>query len=167
MFYRKKIYVAFDVDNDYQFYQLMRTWRQKDQSGFNFYDGHDLVLSKILTGEEGTKRALRERLHKTRVFVLLVGSQTRYYYKFVRWEIEEALKMNLPIIAINLNGLRNIDRENCPPVLRKVRALHISFNASILEKALFSWELLHYRYQKKVNNRVFSYQPSVYHELGL
>ncbi len=167
MAYRKKIYVAFDAEKDFNYYWLMQNWKQNDFSNFEFYNAHDLIISKIWSGEEETKRKLKERLKKTRVFVLLIGSQTRYHYKFVRWEIEQALNLNLPIIAVNLNGLRNFDRDNCPPVLRRVRALHVSYNAQILEKALSSWEKLHYRYRKKINNRIFYYESSVYCTLGL
>jgi hypothetical protein len=32
--------------------------------------------------------------------------------------MEIALKLDLPIIAVNLNGMCNYDSERCPPILR-------------------------------------------------
>jgi hypothetical protein len=52
-----------------------------------------------------------ERFRNTKVFVLLVDENTRYLYKFVRWEIEQALSREVPIIAVNLNGKRSRDTD--------------------------------------------------------
>ena len=42
MAYRNKTYVAFDGDNDMRYYQLMKAWKQKDSTSFNFHDAHDI-----------------------------------------------------------------------------------------------------------------------------
>ena len=38
--------------------------------------------------------------------VLLVGPSTRHLYRFVRWELDVALELDLSIVAVNLNGKR-------------------------------------------------------------
>lgn len=95
MAYRNKVYVAMDADNDLLYYRLMCAWKQNDNSNFYFYDAHDIntILDK---SEESIKRGLQERFRNTKVFVLLVGEHTKYKYKFVRWEIEQAIKRNIP-----------------------------------------------------------------------
>mgnify|MGYP000606112784 CR=1 FL=1 len=40
----------------------------------------------------------------SKVFVLLIGESTKNLTKFVKWEIELAIKKELPIICVNLNG---------------------------------------------------------------
>jgi hypothetical protein len=42
MAYRNKTYVTFDGDSDIRYYNLMKAWRQNDNTDFNFYDAHDL-----------------------------------------------------------------------------------------------------------------------------
>ena len=167
MAYRNKTYVAFDADNDMNYYRLMQAWKQNDFSNFNFYDAHDLNNMRDWSNEDTIKRKLRERLQSTKVFVILVGSQTRFHYKFVKWEIEQAIKLDLPIIVINLNGSRSIDNDNCPPILRHELALHISFNSKIIEKALSAWEILHSDYRKQGKTGDFYYEASVYQSFGL
>jgi len=167
MAYRNKIYVAFDADNDMRYYRLMQAWKQNDHTNFNFYDAHDLNNMRDWSNEETIKNKLRERLKSTKVFVLLVGSQTRFHYKFVKWEVEQALKLNLPIVVVNLNGARSIDTENCPPVIRNELALHVSFNSKIIEKALSAWEKLHYDYKAQGKTGDFYYEASIYRSLGL
>ena len=66
----------------------------------------------------------------------MIGNSTRYLYKFVRWEMEQALALNLPIIGVNLNGLRYQDTERCPPIIRDKLGIHISYNVAILQYAL-------------------------------
>ena len=104
MAYRNKTYVCFDGDSDIHYYRLMQAWHQSDHTQFNLYNAHDLNRARDSSLETSIKRQLRERLHNTNVFVVLIGEKTRYLYKFVRWEMEQALSLDLPIIGVNLNG---------------------------------------------------------------
>ena len=167
MGYRNKTYVAFDADSDIRFYRLMTAWKQSDYTSFNFYNAHEQINIWQFSSEETIKRNLRERLRNTKIFVLLIGEKTKYLYKYVRWEIEEALKMQLPIIAINLNGKRSIDYDKCPSILRDELALHISFNAKIIQKSLENWESLHKTYVREGKRGPYYYNASVYENLGL
>jgi hypothetical protein len=145
----------------------MQAWQQNDHSKFNFFDAHDINNLKGGSSEQTIKNKLRERLNNTKVFILLVGSQTKYHYKFVKWEIEQAMSLNLPIIVVNLNGTRSIDNNNCPPVLRSELALHISFNAKVLEKSLLEWESAHYTEKRAGKTGDYYFPASVYQGLGL
>lgn len=167
MAYRNKTYVAFDADNDIRYYRLMQAWKQSDRTNFNFYDAHDLNNLRSYSSEQTIKRRLKERLTNSKVFVLLIGRQTKFHYKFVRWEIENAIELNLPILCVNLNGMRSMDNNLCPPILKNKLALHISFNSKIIEKALINWEHYHYVHQKSGKTGDFYYEKSVYDDLGL
>jgi hypothetical protein len=136
---QNKTFVSFDGDSDIHYYRLMTAWKQNDNHNFNFYNAHDLNSARDLSSEESIKAQLAERLRNTKIFVLLVGQSTRYLYKFVLWEIEQALKRSLPIIVVNLNGKRSMDGERCPSILRNALAVHISFNAAIMQHTLESW----------------------------
>lgn len=87
MAYRNKTYVAFDGDNDMRYYQLMKAWKQSDNTAFNFYDAHDINSARDSSQEESIKRQLRERMTNSKVFILLIGENTKYLRKFVKWEI--------------------------------------------------------------------------------
>ncbi len=167
MAYRNKTYVAFDADSDIRYYRLMQAWKQSDNSSFNFYDAHDLNNLRQQSAEATIKAKLRDRLLNTKVFVILIGEQTRYHYKFVRWEIEKAIELNLPIVCVNLNGIRSIDTNLCPPILKDRLALHISFNAKIIEKALENWEVWYYKHQSDGKSGDYYYNASYYQGLGL
>ncbi len=167
MAYKNKAYVAFDGDNDIRYYRLMQAWKQSDHSTFNFFDAHDINNLRNWSSEETIKKKLKERLNNSKVFILLIGEQTRFHYKFVKWEIEKAIDLNLPIICVNINGQRSLDSNLCPPVLRGKLALHISFNAKIIEKAMENWEYWHYEHQKNGKTGDFYYDSEYYKKLGL
>ena len=155
-----------DADSDINHYYLMKAWKQNDNTSFNFYDAHDLntIYDK---SEESIKAGLQTRFRETKVFVLLVGDQTRYLYKYVRWEIEQAIKRKLPCIIVNINGTRGFDQDKCPPIIKNELSLHISFNAKILQYALEHWPASHDEKIKKNDKQTYHYKESVYKTLGL
>lgn len=84
MAYRNKTYVAFDGTNDIRYYNLMRAWKATDSSSFNFYDTHDINHANDNSLEQSIKRQLTERMNNSRLFILLIGINTRYLTKFVK-----------------------------------------------------------------------------------
>ncbi len=166
MAYRNKVYVSMDADCDIRYYYLMKAWKQNDSTSFSFYDAHDLntILDK---SEKSIKAGLQARFRESKAFVLLVGEQTRYLYKYVRWEIEQAIKRELPCVVVNINGLRFADEERCPPIIRNDISIHISFNSKILQYALENWPSFHYDQLNKRNRQPYHYKESVYQGLGL
>lgn len=166
MAYHNKVYVSMDADNDLYYYRLMQAWKQNDNISFNFYDAHDInnIYDK---SEESIKAGLQERFRNTKVFVLLVGDHTKYLYKFVRWEIEQAIARDLPCIVVNLNGKRSCDYNLCPAIIREHLAIHISYNARILQYALENWPDSYERHKKQNESGPFYYKNEVYANLGL
>ena len=75
-------------------------------------------------------------MNNAKQVVVIVGEKTKNLYKYVRWEIELALEMGLPIVVVNLNDKRELDSERCPPLLREACAVHVPFRAKIIEYAL-------------------------------
>lgn len=167
MVYRNKTYVCFDGDSDIHYYRLMCAWKQSDGHNFGFYNAHDLNSARDTSTEESIKRQLRIRLNNSKVFVVLIGKQTRYLYKFVRWEMEQALALDRPIIAVNLNGSRQLDTNRCPPIIRDALAIHVSFNMAIVQYALENWPSEHKIYQSQNISDYYYYDSTIYEKLGL
>jgi len=167
MSYQNKTFVSFDGDSDIHYYRLMTAWKQNDNHSFNFYNAHDLNTARDSSAEQSIKAQLSERLSNSKVFVLLVGETTRYLYKFVRWEIEQAIKRELPIVAVNLNGKRFMDSERCPPLVGSTLAIHVSFNAAIMQRALEQWPASETSLRAQGKTGPYYYQEDIYKSLGL
>jgi hypothetical protein len=165
--YRNKTFVSFDGDTDIQYYRLMQAWKQNDGIEFNFYNAHDLNTARDTSQEESIKAQLAERMRNSKNFILLVGERTRYLTKFVRWEIEQAMSRDLPFIAVNLNGRRSMDAERCPPLAQKTLAIHIPFNAAIMQYALDHWPSSYEKHRREGKSGPYYYKESVYSDLGL
>ena len=165
--YRNKVFVSFDGDNDIHYYRLMRAWKQNDKTPFDFFDAHDINTALDSSTEITIKRRLSERLSNSRAFISLIGERTRYHYKFVRWELEQAIERNLPIIGVNLNGRRTRDDDRCPPVIRDTLAMYVSYKPSILQYALENWPNQHGNLGRTGKSGPYYYKDQIYVNLGL
>lgn len=165
--YRNKCYACFDGDTDIHYYRLLTAWSANERFEFSFNDAHDLTQARDSSTEETIKRSLRTRLNNTREFLLLIGQKTKNLHRFVRWEIETALNLDIPIIAVNLNGKRSFDPDLCPPILRNQLAIHIPFGQKIIEQALTEWPELHSQFARQNSREPKYYYDSVYKKMGI
>lgn len=136
MGYRNKTYVIFDGDEDMWAYRMMCAWKHSEHIDFDFHDAHELRPLLATSNEDTVKRTLRHRLQHTKQAIVVVGEKTKNLYRFVRWEIETCIEMGIPIVVVNLNGMREMDTVLCPPILRDVCAIHVPFRAKAIQRAL-------------------------------
>ena len=167
MAYLDKIYVAFDNSNDLEKYEELKSWVQSDGSPFNFYDGFDIARDIEKVNDDILKLRLKERMLESKVCVVLIGQYSKSYRKYTRWQIECAINNDIPIIAINTNGIRSVDFDRCPTTLKKNLSLHIAFQAPILEYSLMNWPESHKNYREKEKNYNIRYGNEVYEQLQL
>lgn len=167
MAYKNKTYVCFDGDNDIRYYNLMKAWKQSDNTNFDFFDAHDINNALDSSTEETIKRRLRERLLNTKIFVILLGEHTKNLTKFVRWEMEQAISLNLPIIIVNINKKRVVDNSLYPKVLEEYLTINISFESRIMQYALENWNDAFLTHKKNGDKGAYHYKNSVYESLGI
>jgi hypothetical protein len=89
--------------------------------------------------EAYVKSKLKERMKNSEALVVIIGEKTKNLYKFVRWEIELAIELGLPIIVANLNNKTRLDVDLCPAILRDACAVHIPFKKETIKYALSNW----------------------------
>lgn len=167
MSYRNKTYIIFDGD-DIHNYRLMQAWKQNENIDFNFHDAHDVRQIRSVSLEESVKRGLRERFQTATQAVLLVGEHTRYLYQYVRWEIDVAQELELPIIVANLNGKRSYNETLCPPIIRNYYAVHVSFQPAIIKYALDDFPSeFHRNKNNPAEGKIREYSTNIYASLGL
>lgn len=166
MAYRNKIYVAFDGEHDIAYYRLMKAWKANPNDDFEFYDAHDINNANDSSNEESIKRQLRERFNNSKMFILLIGEHTKYKTKFVKWEIETAIRLNLPIVCVNLNNSRNED-SLMPASLEGHLAIFIAYKEKIIKYAINYWPDFDAKCRKEGKNSHYHYNDTVYKNLGL
>jgi len=131
------VYVAFDGDNDKWAYAFMKGWKTNNRVDFDFEDAHDLdSMTSRAQNEAYVKANLKERMKRSDALLVVVGEKTKNLCKFVRWEIELALELGLPIIVANLNNKTAMDDDLCPVILRNACAIHIPFKKDAIKYAL-------------------------------
>lgn len=162
MAYKKQIYIAFDADSDIRYYNLMKAWKQNDNTSFDFKNAHELNNINDSNSEQTIKRKLRERMESSKIFILLIGEHTKHLYKYVRWEIELAKEKGLPIICINLNQSRVVDEERIPKIIRETLSLHICFGVKVLQHALDVWGKTHSGLTKEGKTEPYIFPSETY-----
>lgn len=169
MSYRNKTYVAF-ASEDIHNYRLMEAWRDNQKIDFDFYDAHDLYISRDTSKPETIKRNLRERMKNAKQIVLL-GSGTAKKKggdgtSFLAHEVKVAIEFNLPVVVANLDGDRDVDRTVIPqPFLgANYYTLSVSFQPAIIKYALDNYAP---GYAQSGNTGPHYYEAKVYASLGL
>lgn len=163
----KTTYVALDYDEDSKNYNLLKAWKEKDEIDFEFYDAHDLNNLRDGSQEETIKNKLKERLKRSTLFILLLGEKTKNKHKYVRWEVEQAIKLGIPIIVVNLNCKRKCDNDRIPAILEDQLYISVSFESKIILYAFERWPKSHKKHKEDGETGCYSYKDSVYKELGL
>lgn len=141
MSYRNKTYVAF-ASEDIGKYRLMEAWRENANFDFDFYDAHDLYISRDTSKPETIKRNLRERMKNAKQVVLLGSSDGKKKggdgISFLAHEVKVMIEFNLPVVVANLDRDRNIDKNFIPAPLLNADyyTLSVSFQPKIIKYAL-------------------------------
>ncbi|MBG0802207.1 TIR domain-containing protein [Methylocystis sp. H4A] len=164
------IYVAFDGDKDKWAYAYMKGWKTNERIDFDFEDAHDLdSMTGRAQDEYYVKSVLKERMKKSDALVVIVGESTKYLHKFVRWEIELALELGLPIVVANLNNKTQMDPDRCPTILREACAIHVPFKKDAIKyalenfcKAFHAWSL-----EEKAKGWRYYDRPEWYKAMGV
>lgn len=141
MSYKNKTYVIFNADyprddGDIGAYNLMKAWRANEKIDFDFHNAHDLNNLSVGASEDQIRRKLRERFSDTKQVIVLVGEHTKNMYKFVRWEIEVAQKLDIPIIAVNLDKANGATGKTPPILTDNSYFLNVPFSPSKIKYAM-------------------------------
>lgn len=130
-------YVIFDGDKDKYAYAFLKGWKVNERVEFDFRDAHDVgTMTGRAQDEAYVKSELRKRMEVSKQVLVLVGESTKNLRKFVGWEIELAVKNELPIIVVNLNDKRTMDPDRCPVPLRTGYVVHVAYRRAIIKYAL-------------------------------
>ena len=98
--------------------------------------------------------------------IVLIGESTKHLYKYVRWELQVVLDLELPLIAVNLDNRRSMNTDLCPPLIRDKYIAHIPFKLAIIKYALDNFPN-EFKNRDKTKNGPRTYSGDVYKKLGL
>ena len=156
------VYVCFDVKTDIAAFEMMCDWKLKGMIRFDFDHGYGNTIDPDPALEYQIRRQIRNKLKNRILFLVLVGEHSHAPSRFNQWEMEEAIKMDMPILAANLNGLRKQDDKRCPPVFFDRAVMHISFKPKILQFATGDWPAFYQSLAPENKEAPFLYGPEAY-----
>ena len=152
-----RTFVGFS-STDIRYYRLMQAWKKNENIDFNFADCQ--LQDEINSEDENyIKQKCRERINLSGRYLLLIGEDTRFKYKYVRWEAEVAKEKGCTIIGVNLHGARRIVKAKCPLIIRGIGAMFVPFNAKIIAYALENYSMH--------EDGDWHYKENIYSDLGI
>lgn len=140
--YRTRTYIAADWTGDKDVVDQLRKWNDSNYWGLSFIDAHDLISARDTSLPCTIKESLRERLSRSKTFVLVVGDQTssltkggcRYcsdyssyfgscnrghgvdHRSYIQYECEYAAR-NIPKVVV-IYKRASVSRSMCPEAVR-------------------------------------------------
>ncbi len=169
MSYRNKTYVAF-ASEDIDDYRMMQAWKANKNIDFDFFNAHDLYVARDTSTPETIKRKLRERMKNAKQVVLLGSKDGKRKggdgVSFLAYEIEIIIEFNLPVVVVNLDQGRVVDKALIPsPFLNAdYFTLSVSYQPAIIKYALDNYAVSYSKSDKKGPHQ---YSDKVYKDLGL
>ena len=106
---RTSTYVAFDgqdttdpTKSDIHYFNLLKAWDNSHDIEFHFSNAHDKTNAVRDSSKKATLLAtLKERLSKSKNFLVIISEDTNYDKGILNWEIEQAIDTyKLPIIVV-------------------------------------------------------------------
>jgi hypothetical protein len=142
---------------DIKSYWLMLAWKKNENIDFDFRDSQlqDDIDSE---DEDYIKSKCRKRIIMASKFIQLIGKDTRYKYKYVRWEAEVAIEKGCTIIGVNLDNSRQMVDATCPPIIKDIGAVFVPFSPHIIQYSLENY--------KMHQEGAYHYTDEVYKKLG-
>jgi Thoeris protein ThsB, TIR-like domain len=134
-----RTFVGFS-STDIKYYRLMLAWKENEHIDFNFTDCQ-LATELRSEDEQYIKSKVRQRINIAGKYALLIGEDTRYKYKYVRWEAEVAIEKGCTIIGVNLDGAKQMVERTCPPIIRDIGAIFVPFSPKIVAYALENYQM--------------------------
>ncbi|WP_336512440.1 TIR domain-containing protein [Pseudomonas gregormendelii] len=158
------------TSEDIHLYRLMEAWRQNTKIDFDFFDAHDLFISRDTSQRETIKRNLRERMKNAKQVVLIGSPDARRKggdgSSFLAHEIELIMEFDLPVVVANKGGSRFIREEFIPApfINADYYTISVSLQPAIIQLALDKYVEV---FNSKTKKGPHYYLGSTYDSLGI
>lgn len=169
MAYRTRTYLAGDWDHDKNAIDVLYSWKDNNHLNFDFLDAHELRDARDTSLNCTIKRSLKERLDRSKNFVLIVGNHTNNltrgscaycssynswtrscgrghyvsYESFIEHECRQAIEANMNIIILYNSSI--VDKSKCPESLR-YRGHHLPMHKYDYNRREYIWDYIGIKY---------------------
>lgn len=162
-----KIYIAVDAANDVKYLEEFKIKVKQDSSDYIFFDGVDYFKELDKTSDDILKLKIQKNLERADIIIVLLTKTFKSMRKFSKWQLEHAINVGKPIIAVNPNRIRSVDYDVCPTILKSRLSLHVPYDKTAIELAIANWPASHYEHMKneKEIKKTYKYAESVYSQI--
>lgn len=172
---RTGTYVAFDgqgttdpTKSDIHYFNLLKAWDSSDDIEFHFINSHDKTSAVRDSSKRETLLArLRDRLSKSKNFLVIISEDTNYDRGILNWEIEQAVDTyKLPVIVVypDYTKIKNPSshKDKWPVSLKDridsgtAKCIHIPFKKEPILDAISQFSVVNEKYPKGGSLGIYS-----------
>ncbi len=164
---KPKIYVAIDASKDIKYYEDFKQMVSSKSDDYVIFDGIDYFKELDKTPDDVLKLKIQKNLERADVIVILLTKTLKSMRRFSKWQVEHAIRIGKPIIAVNPNRIRSVDYDVCPTILKTHLSLHIPYDPLAFSVAVRNWPESHYKHMEneKEQRKIYKYAESVYKQI--
>lgn len=138
---KKSVYVSYNQTSSLYFYTI-KSLNENGTFDVRIKNAVELGQLRSKASKEVISEKLKQKLKNVTLMLVLVGEKSAEINQFVWWEVQAALDAGIPIVAVNINGHKDVDSDHCPSILLNNLTLHIPFRSTVIEWSICNWPKL-------------------------
>ena len=136
----KQVFFSLNHKTDALLYQELVEWLSENHVAINPWTTADFETEGNFNSEKERQSRLIDQVVNSSYAVVIVGEEAIDPESIDIQALNAAAWMKRPTIALNINQLRDIDRDHFPQLIMDQLVLHIPMEGQIVKYALESWK---------------------------
>ena len=136
----KRVFFSLNHEADTALYQELLQWLHLNDVAINPWTSADFPDASRDTGGRPQQTDLVDNVVNSDYVVVIVGDSPIDPESTDIQALNAAAWMKRPIIALNINQIKDIDREHFPELMSEQLVLHLPMEGQVFKHALESWK---------------------------
>ncbi len=136
----KRVFFSLNHEADTALYQELLQWLHLNDVAINPWTSADFPDTSRDTGGRQQQTDLVDNVVNSDYVVVIVGDSPIDPESTDIQALNAAAWMKRPIIALNINQIKDIDREHFPELMSEQLVLHLPMEGQVFKHALESWK---------------------------
>ena len=136
----KQVFFSLNHASDTPIYQDLLAWFTQNHVAVTPWTTADFESNGTFSDEKERQALLIDQVANSSYAVVIVGEKSIDPESIDVQALNAAAWMKRPIIALNINQLKDIDRDRFPQLLMDQLVLHLPMEGQVVKYALESWK---------------------------
>ncbi len=136
----KRVFFSLNHDTDASLYRELLQWLNDSRIAIDPWTTVDFERSSFAEDDRQRQMEIVDQVVNSDYVVVIVGDSSIDPESIDIQALNAAAWMKRPIIALNINQLKDIDRDHFPELMSDQLVLHLPMEGQVFKHALESWK---------------------------